>query len=171
MHQVFGGQIEDIEQEEQKIDEEEDFDEEAADLKRKKQLKDIFEPTELKDRFATIEDERIIAQDIPERLQLRFKDRPLPESQELVQETNWIAEYLKISKKAVSLNMENLRKNIMKALELLRVNHSEILYIYTYKKNDISLPDGQLELNDLWNIYDLDLEWASIYSRKYHNFF
>ena len=120
----------------------------------------------MKDTFVTTEDEQIIVQDIPERLQLRFKDRLLPENQELVQETNWIAEYLKLLKKDVKLNMENLRKNIMKALELLRVNHFEIMYVYTYKKNEISLNGGELELNDLWYIYDLDLDWETIYSRK-----
>ncbi len=40
------------------------------------------------------------------------------------------------------------------------------MYIHTYKANEISLKPGELKLQDLWRIYDLDIEWTGIYSRR-----
>jgi len=61
---------------------------------------------------------------------------------------------------------ESFRKNILKTLEFLRINSFEVMYIHTYKLNEISLKPGELKLQDLWKIYDLDQEWSGIYSRR-----
>jgi hypothetical protein len=110
-------------------------------------------------------DQEIINTDIPERLQLRYKGK-FCDSVELIAETNWISDKLIKSHNLVSQNADNFRKNIMKALELMRVYSYEIMYIHLYKQNEISLEPGALRLADLWQIWDYDNEWAGIWSRK-----
>jgi len=144
---------------------EEDIPEEERRLLNKKKFDQLFDPAELQDKFATFADEQVIAEDIPERLQFRYKNR-FCDNNELVQETNWIADRLIQEKNLVNSNSENFRKNIMKVLEFLRIYFYEIMYIHTYKANEISLKPGELKLQDLWKIYDLDMEWAGIWSRR-----
>ena len=97
----------------------------------KKKYDQLFDPAELQDKFATYDDEQIIAEDIPERLQLRYKEQnKYCENSELVQETNWIADRLIVSKGLIDKNSENFRKNIMKVLEFLRISFYEVKYYF-----------------------------------------
>ena len=91
----------------------------------KKKFDQLFDPAELQDKFATFADEQVIAEDIPERLQFRYKNR-FCDNNELVQETNWIADRLIQEKNLVNSNSENFRKNIMKVLEFLRIYFYEV---------------------------------------------
>lgn len=59
-------------------------------LEEQQKLEDIFEPGDLEDRFLTKEDMEIVENDMPERLQLRRKDQPLPDNTEKILETFWI---------------------------------------------------------------------------------
>jgi len=58
---------------------------------------------------------------------------------------------------------EKYRKKILLVLDYLKVSHNEIIYIWTYKKHEVS---PELSLNDLWCIYQLDLEWDEIFPRR-----
>lgn len=107
------------------IGQEEEIPEEERKLLNKKKFDQLFDPSELQDKFATFADEQVIAEDIPERLQFRYKNR-FCDNNELVQETNWIADKLIQSKGLIDKNSENFRKNIMKVLEFLRVYFYEV---------------------------------------------
>lgn len=91
----------------------------------KKKYDMLFDPAEMLDKFTTQTDEQIIAEDVPERLQIRYKGR-LSDNNELVQETNWIADRLIMSKGLIDKNSENFRRNIMKVLEFLHINFYEV---------------------------------------------
>ena len=51
----------------------------------------------------------------------------------------------------------------MKTLEYLRIQNFEIMYLYYYKKHELY---PELQLNDLWEIYELDFEWGSFIEQK-----
>jgi hypothetical protein len=137
-------------------------------IKKKITLKDIYEPAELEQMYETEADQGIIATDVPERLQMRYKAK-FPDNVELIEEANWIFEKLKVIKSLPpdeNKTME-LKSKIMKVLEHLRINNFEIMYIYNYKKQDLHLGNNPLlTLEDLWELYDLDQEWGVIYSKR-----
>lgn len=118
-----------VSDEEREGEEEEQMAEEPEVLKQK--IKALFDPGEIEERYATVEDEKIIATDIPERLQLRFRNRELPDNNELVQETNWIYDkIMTIMGHTVTGTAQNVKKNIMKVLELLRINNLEVRTLF-----------------------------------------
>lgn len=53
-------------------------------------LGEIFDGNEIDDQYATKADKVIADTDIPERLQLKLKDRLKPSNEELVKEAEWI---------------------------------------------------------------------------------
>lgn len=73
----------------------------------------------------------MIFEDIPERLQLRYKGR-LCSNEELVLETNWIAEKLISVNRVADKGTESFKKNILKTLEFLRINFYEVKIIIKY---------------------------------------
>jgi len=90
----------------------------------------------------------------------------MADNNELIEETYWMFEKLKILKKMGGFSQdsrEKYRKKIMAVLEYYRVYNYEMIYIWTYKKNEV-LPE--LNLDDLWNIYEMDNEWSSIYPKR-----
>lgn len=69
----------------------------------------------------------------------------------------------------------NLKHKVHKVLEYLRLANTEIMYIWVHKKQEImgekknsmeEKSEYDLKLNDLWYIYDLDLEWMQIYQKR-----
>jgi len=48
-------------------------------------------------------------------------------------------------------------------LEFLRVNNFEVMYQHFYKKPELY---PELQLTDLWDIYELDAEWSHFYALK-----
>lgn len=129
--------------------------------KKKKTLHDIFEADEIEEKFATEEDGKIKTTDIPERLQLRYKKRPLVTTAELVAESYWILE--KMKKLRCNPYSEMHRTKIYTALNNFRTNHLEVMFQAFYRKNEL-LPE--INVNDLWEIYELDDEWGSFISEK-----
>ena len=87
--------------------------------------------------------------------------RPLPENNELIDETKWIYQKLQSSKK--HSNEKTLETKILKVLEFIRINHMEVMYLYFYKKQEIF---PEINLEDLWAIYDLDQEYLSFSIQK-----
>jgi transcription elongation factor SPT6 len=92
---------------------------------------------------------------------LRFPKRPLPTEEELKEETEWI--YSTVFKSSPTYQSQFVLPKIQKVLEFLRVHHLEIPYIYTYKKGFYA-PD--LNLVDLWEIYEWDEKWSHLQTRK-----
>ena len=129
--------------------------------KKKRTLQDIFEPEEIEEKFATEEDKKIKEADIPERLQLRYKNRPAISANELQAEVVWIFEKMKKLKNNPLSEVH--RSRIHKALENLRFNHLEVMFQAFYRKNEL-LPE--INANDLWEIYELDEEWGSFFAEK-----
>ena len=62
-----------------------------------------------------------------------------------------------------SVNEAHLRTKIKDVLELYRKGHHDIPFIITYRKNQY---EPLLNKNDIWKIYDLDLEWNSFRTTK-----
>lgn len=156
------------------LDEDGDMDDE-----RTNDLKGYFEPEEIQSRYQTEDDKAVIEKDEPERLQLRFKNRPIPDNQELIEETNWLVEKIMVKNGITSKDTVNLKSKVHKVLEYLRLAGCEIMYIWVHKKHDVTSDrrsefdknEYELKLSDLWYIYDLDLEWMHIYKmrRNVHN--
>lgn len=169
INQIFHNETEGEEGDRFMIDEEADLDEE-----RRSELKGYFEPEEIQARFQTEEDRVIIEKDEPERLQMRFKNRPMPDNPELIEETNWLVEKIMMKNSINSKDTVNLKSKVHKVLEYLRLAGCEIMYIWTHKKHDVTSDkkgdfeknEYQLKLSDLWYIYDLDLEWMHIYKMR-----
>jgi hypothetical protein len=134
---------------------------------RAKNLKGYFEPEEIQDHYQTEDDKLIIEKDEPERLQLRFKNRQIPDNQELIEETSWLVEKIMVKNSITSRDTVHLKTKVHKVLEYLRLAGCEIMYIWTHKKHDVTSDkrgdfdktEYELKLSDLWYIYDLDQEW------------
>jgi len=146
---------------------------EEMDIERGNQLKGYFQPEEIQERFLEDSDKVIIEKDEPERLQVRFKNRPMPDNPELIEETNWLVEKIMIKNGITSKDTVNLKSKVHKVLELLRLAGCEIMYIWTHKKHEVTSDrrmadkhEYELKLSDLWYIYDLDLEWMHIYKLR-----
>ena len=143
---------------------------------RRNDLRGYFNPEEIEERYQTEEDRQVVEKDEPERLQLRFRGRPMPDNPELIEETNWLVEKIVLKNNIPSKDTVNLKNKVHKVLEFLRLAGCEIMYVWVHKKHDITSDKRQdyekgeydLKLADLWYIYDLDLEWMQIYQRRKH---
>jgi len=144
-------ELENLEENEEKM---------AAD-KKKRTLEDIFEADELEEKFAGEEDVRIKNTDIPERLQLRYKDRPNATQQELQAESLWIFDKMKKIKN--NPLTEAHKAKIYTALNNLRVNYLEVMFQAFYRKNELL---NEINAMDLWMIYELDEEWGGFFAEK-----
>lgn len=149
-------------------DEEDDdlFDAETI-IKKKKTLKDDFEPGNIENPeiVFTEEDIEIIRSDIPERLQLRaqrfskeiHKGCLDQSADDLCKESQWICERFKVQKN--TFTNENMVKKIQKVLNFIKTGCFEATYLNLYKKNEL-YPDIQLQ--ELWDIYEYDEEWVQL---------
>jgi transcription elongation factor SPT6 len=144
---------------------------------KRNDLNGFFHPEEIEERFQTDRDRHIVEKDEPERLQLRFAGRPMPDNPELIEETNWLVEKITLKNNITTRDAANLKNKVHKVLEYLRLASCEIMYIWVHKKHEITsdkrLPtedkgEYDLKLADLWYIYDLDLEWMQIFQRRKH---
>lgn len=130
---------------------------------------EIFEPSELKECYATSDDQVIREADLPERFQRRQKvteettflyggDGPTEE--ELIQETNWM--YLRLHSSRQQHTEEQLKEAIGLYLKMLRVDKYEVPFILLYRKH--LLHPGLDNNADFWTLYRWDIEWAHLYS-------
>lgn len=126
-------------------------------------IEDIFEPG-YDDFLLKNEDEIMIDHDVPERLLVKYKDRPEESDMReyLKEESQWI--YEKLREQLDERKQDSkVKESIYKVLELLRIEYCEIMYIYYYKK---CIWASDLSLDLLWKIYQLDDEWTIIKNMK-----
>jgi len=126
--------------------------------------KDVFEPAERKERFATKEDEEVRDLDIPERLQYRLNRRYSPEHSELQAEANWLC--MKFMLHYPGRQADELKAAILAFLEYYRVEKFEVPFIWKYRIHYLS-PSIDSEAQ-LWDLYHWDGEWGYIFESKMH---
>eukprot|EP01103_Thecamoeba_quadrilineata_P002191 TRINITY_DN12187_c0_g1_i1.p1 TRINITY_DN12187_c0_g1~~TRINITY_DN12187_c0_g1_i1.p1 ORF type:complete len:1503 (+),score=258.15 TRINITY_DN12187_c0_g1_i1:257-4510(+) len=120
--------------------------------------KERFEPSLLEERYFTIEDEKIKDTDVPERLQLRFPNRDLPQEGECHQEATWIYETYYSSQLP-----RNVVPKITAILDFLRRECYEIPFVASYRREYF---EPELNLHHLWEIYDYDEKWHHFETSK-----
>ncbi|EJD02347.1 transcription elongation factor SPT6 [Fomitiporia mediterranea MF3/22] len=171
-------------------DEEEIMAEEAG--KPEMKYQDVFEPSEIKARLLTEDDDLIRAQDYPERMQLgtstlssnasiTFPEALTPA--ECVDAASWVTPRLGGAKERDFFKpngkfhylLEKLVGAVTRALEFLLVQFLEVPYIYAHRRDFISYFNPQdthaprvelLNQDDLWRIYALGQKFRSLCQRK-----
>src|SRR5262249_36597027 len=96
-------------------------------------LEDVFEPSELKERMLTDEDNEIRSTDIPERFQLSRKPYAhiVITDEEYAEEGNWIATQLVAQKRSVqSHSREAFFRAVNRVLDFLVMDNMEVPFIY-----------------------------------------
>lgn len=148
-------------------------------------LKDVFEPGELKEKLLTDEDNAIRIKDVPERFQLArasFKDDYALTEDEFAEEGRWIISKLSYEKRDLFYAKPYLRdsfeKSVVKVLEFVSRENLEVPFIWTHRKDflvDIRSTNNEdtkqlkpvtellLNLDDLWRVVRLDIEYHGIY--------
>ena len=121
----------------------------------------VFEPAEIKEKFATADQKAIRDSEVPERLQSALKGRMHPTEDELVLETEWLLQRLQAT--TSSINEDALRIKIRKFLQLYRITKYEVPFISRYRRHYLE-PD--LEIKHLWDLYFWDMEWGNVYETK-----
>ncbi|KAI0780912.1 transcription elongation factor Spt6 [Trametes elegans] len=170
-------------------DEEAAYEEEQA--KPEMKYQDVFEPSEIRARLLTEDDDLIRAQDIPERMQLATSSlstsstlslhKPLTES-DLDDAASWVITRLSSRKERDFFRgdgqyhhlLSDLVQAITCALRYLFVQEFEVPYIWTHKRDYISFFDPKhprapvelLSLDDLWRLYAMGQKFRSLLERR-----
>ncbi|KZT42027.1 transcription elongation factor Spt6 [Sistotremastrum suecicum HHB10207 ss-3] len=185
IHEVFGDGTDydwALEEDEQPLDEELP----KHDLK----YADVFEPSEIRARMLTDDDDVIRMLDIPERMQLIGST--LSTSVTPAVDTSFSAENLDDAAHWVTLRLSERHEKdyfrpdgqfhqllpqliaaVRHAIEFLLIEHYEVPYIYVHKRDYISHFDPQnpgfrvefLDRDDLWRIYSLSQKYQAFYQR------
>ncbi|KAI9064455.1 transcription elongation factor Spt6 [Trametes sanguinea] len=187
IHEVFGdGHDYDwaLADDEQAVDEEEP-------LKPEMKYQDVFEPSEIRERLLTEDDDLIRAQDKPERMQLATSSlspsatlslhKPLTEN-DLDDAASWVITRLSSRKERDFFRgdgqyhhlLSELVQAITCALRYLFVSEFEVPYIWTHKRDYISFFDPEnprapvelLSLDDLWRLYSVGQKYRSLMERR-----
>ncbi|PPR03612.1 hypothetical protein CVT24_007728 [Panaeolus cyanescens] len=152
---------------------------------------DVFEPSEIRRRFLTEDDDLIRVQDVPERMQLASSSlsthaglsmhSPLTE-ENLGGAAMWVTEKLSVQKTVDFLTPGGKHETLQGALVMavtftlrkLFIEDFEVPYIWAHKRDYICHFDPQdigsrselLTLNELWRIYTLGQKYRSLLERK-----
>ena len=123
----YGGNEEEIENENEN---EENYNENEE--------REMLEVNDLEERYNGEEDRHIKMTDIPERLQLRYRNRREPYENELVEESQWIYFYMEnlFHQEQKDQLKPKIIEKIRVCLENIRINHYEVMYLYFYKMNE-----------------------------------
>lgn len=167
------------------------LEEEEEDREREEQtieLKDVFEPSQLKEKLLTDEDNEIRFTDEPERFQLDrkpFKALQLTPEQ-FREEARWITNQL-WPKKGLAPDLQSpFGKAVGKVLEFFIVDEVEVPYVFQHRKDYLlhtrktrnsnrDDPDGPeyvvsadklLNQDDLWRILELDIKFRSFVDKR-----
>ncbi|KAK2466864.1 hypothetical protein APHAL10511_001122 [Amanita phalloides] len=159
--------------------------------KAEMKLADVFEPSEIRKRLLSEDDDLIRAQDIPERMQLATSS--LSHSSTLSLHTQlteddlggaamWVTQRISLRKNrdffAPDGQYQHLKAALVMAVTLalrfLFVDEFEVPYIWTHKRDYICHFDMQdmrtrielLSLNELWRIYSLGMKYRSLVERR-----
>ncbi|SJL00593.1 uncharacterized protein ARMOST_03906 [Armillaria ostoyae] len=170
-------------------DDEYDYDEEQTkpDIK----YQDVFEPTDIRARMLTEDDDLIRAQDIPERMQLATSSISSNSSLSLhtpltPDDINgaalWVSQRLSSRKTQEFFSPIGKHQELKGALVLavtfalrqLFIEEYEVPYIWTHKRDHISHFDVNdvrarfelLSLSELWKIYSLGQKYRSLVERR-----
>lgn len=159
---------------------------------RELQLKDVFEPSQLKERMLTDEDNVIRETDVPERLQLArkpFKELEITKDAmetRLSEEATWISNMVWPKKGLPSFLHQPFQKAVRQVLYFINVEDYEIPFIFNHRKdylihapgdsNDFDDPDQPppmdarperlLNQSDLWEVFDLDLKFRAFAEKR-----
>ncbi|KAH8836221.1 hypothetical protein RJ55_10038 [Drechmeria coniospora] len=165
-------------------DEEEDREREEQAI----ELKDVFEPSQLKEKLLTDEDNEIRFTDEPERFQLDrkpFKNLQLS-AEQFKEEARWITNLLWPKKGLAQELQAPFAKAVGKVLEFFIVDEVEVPYVFQHRKDyllhskkirrstrdDPDAPDYTIQsdklLNqdDLWKILELDIKFRSFVEKR-----
>lgn len=170
-------------------DDEIEYDEEQ--LKPEMKYQDVFEPSEIRKRMLTDDDDLIRAQDIPERMQLATSSLSQSSTLSLhVQLTEadlggaamWVTQRLSLRKQQDFFSPDGQHKNLKGALVMavtfalryLFVEEYEVPYIWVHKRDYICHFDASemrtrfelLSLNELWRIHSLGQKYRSLVERR-----
>ncbi|KIW08794.1 uncharacterized protein PV09_00728 [Verruconis gallopava] len=152
-------------------------------------LKDVFEDSQLAEKYLTDADIEIKNKDIPERYQLlrqpfKLSERSEEEAAELLQEeARWVFSLMWPKKSFDSRFREPLQASIKKVLEYINIDNFEVPFIFQHRKDyliheyKISTDDSidgrpetkaekMLNQDDLWEILDLDLRWKALIEKR-----
>ncbi|KAH7107505.1 SH2 domain-containing protein [Auriculariales sp. MPI-PUGE-AT-0066] len=171
-----------------------DLDEDGNEVKhqpRKENLRlqDVFEPSEIKARLLTEDDDLIRSQDIPERMQMltsSLSPNPTVITQEAFRHTDinaaaeWVVQRLgeHVERKFFHFGAPLAKYNtklvaaVQYALDALLCQTLEVPYIWTHRRDQLSVfdPPGRTELlltnEDLWRIFTLGTKFRALLERK-----
>ena len=148
------------------------------------QLKDIFEPSELKERLLTDEDELIRITDEPERFQLYRPAQIPPLEIDVEKESTWIADRLlaREYKRRVEPGLEKaFRGAITHVLGFFNTDSLEVPFIWQHRRDFLYHPDRDvdeetgnvvlkalkilIDQDDLWKIWEEDGRYRAIQQR------
>ena len=165
-------------------EEEPEYTEEGEERPKEVQLKDIFEPSELKERLLTDEDELIRITDEPERFQLYRPQQTPPLEIDVERESNWIADRLlaREYKRSCATELEpSFRQAITHVLGFFNTDSLEVPFIWQHRRDFLYYPDREVDENtgnvvlkalrvlidqdDLWKIWEEDGRYRAIQQR------
>ncbi|TDL24763.1 transcription elongation factor Spt6 [Rickenella mellea] len=170
------------------LEEEDGYQDETS--KPEMKYQDVFEPSEIKARLLTEDDDLIRAQDIPERMQLAtstLSQNPtlsLPEpltQEECVEAAAWVTPKLSGDKEKNFFHYNGKHHNLLSelvsavtvALEYLLVQNLEVPYIWAHRRDYMTYFNMEtrarvelLNLEDLWRVYALGQKYRSLCQRQ-----
>ncbi|KAH9946100.1 transcription elongation factor Spt6 [Epithele typhae] len=170
-------------------DDEPHYEEELA--KPEMKYQDVFEPSEIRARFLTEDDDLIRAQDVPERMQLATSalapsstlsiHKTLTEN-DIVGAAQWVITRLSSRKERDFFRSDGqyhgylpqLVEAVTNALRYIFIQDHEVPYVWQHKRDYISFFDPNnprirvelLSLDDLWRIYTVGQKYRSLLERK-----
>lgn len=160
----------DDEDDEQEYDDDETYDKAAKKrhrLKTMHKIEDIFEPQELEKNLLTEADQQIRLEDKPERFMLRqVAVSAEPDELELEAEAEWIYNAAFLSSSADDDDDQRrpaFQARIKDVLNFIRNELFEVPFIAQYRKEHY---EPELNLNDLWKVYELDEKYCQLKTRK-----
>ena len=165
-------------------EDEPEYTEEGEERVKEVQLKDIFEPSELKERLLTDADELIRITDEPERFQLYRPAPPQPIEIDVDRESKWIADRLlaRQHKRRIDPELETaFRQSITHILGFFNTHSLEVPFIWQHRRDFLYYPDREvdeatgnvvlkalrvlIDQDDLWTVWDEDGKFRAIQQR------
>ena len=142
------------------------------------QMEEIFNADEIDDPFSTATDKHIAELDIPERLQVKLKDRIRPDDKELHEEAEWVLDRLTSYQTMQSsdradqestykysrlLRQKDAKVRIFKVLSLIRKKLYDVPMVAKYRKYEYA---EELDEDAIWIIFNLDQEFGKFQRHK-----
>lgn len=118
--------------------------------------------------FGTYQDQVIVEEDIPERLQIKLANRLAPKDEELAHEAEWIFNIIfdkleQSKEQSFVTKLEEVKNKIKQCLILFRREKCDVPYITKSRQNEL-LPE--LKAEHTWLIFELDIEYGKFQIQK-----